>query len=422
MTCVLLVEDDLAYAAVLSALFEEAGLAVEHCRDAESAHARLRTAPFDVVISDLALPGESGFDLCQRIKQDDGLATRIPVIVLTSQADPLNVLRGLEAGADGFITKDHPPEEIVRRVRRTLAIDAAADGVAFQGQRFQLRVGSAQLLNVLLSAFEDGVELNRRLAQSEAALREANLDLLKANAALEEANRVKDKFLGIAAHDLRNPLAAIQGFVSLLSDGTLGEVNQEQTDALNRIRKSANTMLTLLSELLDVSALRAGKMTFRIERQSPGPTLRDAFDSVTLPALQKEIEIVWQVAEELPEADFDRHRLLEVVSNLLSNAVKYCPRSAKVTLGARQDGERLEIFVSDTGPGIRPEEIGHLFEPFGKLSARPTAGEKSTGLGLSIAKEIVEQHAGQIWAESDLGRGATFRIALPLRSASGHAA
>jgi signal transduction histidine kinase len=411
---VLLIEDSLSQAVQLSALFEEAGFEVEHRNDAESGFALLQSDRFDLVVSDLVLPGESGFDLCRRIKVDPRLA-HTPVIVLTSQADPLNVLRGLEAGADGFVSKRHSPQEIVERVRRTLRAHDGGDEVTFQGRRFRLNVGKAQLLNVLLSAFEDGVELNRRLAQSEAALRGVNQKLLKANAALADANEVKDRFLGIAAHDLRNPLSAIQGFVSFLLDGTFGETNDEQQDALRRVAKSVDTILALLSDLLDVSALRAGRMAFHPERQSVVPMLREAFDSVALAARQKGIVLSQEIPDDLPAAEFDRQRLLTVVSNLLWNGVKFCSSGARVTLGARALAEGVEIWVRDNGPGIRPEEMPRLFEPFARLSARPTAGEKSTGLGLSIAKEIVERHGGNITAESTPGQSTTFRIELPLR-------
>jgi two-component system, sensor histidine kinase and response regulator len=414
VTRVLLIEDSLTQAVQLSALFEGAGFQVEHRNDAETGFALLQSDRFDLVVSDLVLPGESGFDLCRRIKLDARLA-HTPVIVLTTQADPLNVLRGLEAGADGFMSKMYSPQEIVERARRALRADDGGEQATFQGQRFRLNVGKAQLLNVLLSAFEDGVELNRRLAQSEAALRGVNQELLKTNAALGDANEVKDRFLGIAAHDLRNPLSAIQGFVSFLLDGTFGEINDEQRDALRRVAKSVDTMLSLLSDLLDVSALRAGKMAFHPERQSVVPMLREAFDSVTLAARQKGIALNKEIHDDLPAVEFDRQHLLAVVSNLLSNAVKFCSAEARVTLGARPSGDRVEIWVEDDGPGIRPDEMPRLFEPFARLSARPTGGEKSTGLGLSIAKEIVERHGGSISAESTPGQSTTLRIELPLR-------
>ncbi len=416
MAKILLVEDSPTQAAVLSHIFEEAGFTVIHRKDAESGLDVARSDSVDLVVSDLQLPAMSGFELCKTLKI--GKTTYdIPVVILTSDSAPANVLLGLESGADGFITKNHCPEEILARVQRTLAIRAAGSAVQFQGRTFQLNVGATQLSNVLVSAFEDGVELNRMIRQSEAALRLANRELSKVNEALAAANEVKDKFLRIAAHDLRSPLAVIQGFVALMTDGTLGAVNEDQIDALQRIGRSVETMLALLTDLLDVSALRAGKMAFHAEQRDVTPLFRDAIDAVTQAAKQKRIEIVTNVAPSLPEIQADPLRILEVVSNLMTNAVKFTPRGGRVEIGSRALTDGVEFWVKDSGPGIQANEAHLLFQPFSKLSARPTGGEQSTGLGLSIVKEIVEWHGGTVVAESPPGAGATFRVTLPLRLA-----
>jgi signal transduction histidine kinase len=120
------------------------------------------------------------------------------------------------------------------------------------------------------------------------------------------------------------------------------------------------------------------------------------------------------VPETLPPAELDFIRVLEVVTNLISNGVKYCASGQSVHLGARALDDHLDISVRDTGPGIRAEELPHLFEPYAKLSSKPTGGENSTGLGLSIVREIVEMHGGQVFAHSTPGQGTTFNVELPL--------
>jgi DNA-binding response OmpR family regulator len=172
MTRILVVEDSPTQAKQLTFILEDAGFQVESVPDAESALPRLADQPFDLVLSDLLLPGDSGFDLCRKIRAAPKLR-RVLVVVLTSQADPVNVLRGLQAGADGFITKDRDPEEIVSRVRwllsRRMRLPEPAPPtptrVIFLGQEFELHCGREQLLNVLVSAFEDGVHLNERLKE-----------------------------------------------------------------------------------------------------------------------------------------------------------------------------------------------------------------------------------------------------------------
>ena len=176
MERILVVEDSPTQARQLAFILEDAGFEVETMPDAEQGFARLPAGRFDAVLSDLLLPGDSGFDLCRRIKADPRWRL-LPVLVLTSQADPVNVLRGVEAGADGFMTKDLEPHEVVARVRRGAAPRAAPGAgdktrVVFLGGEFELAAGREQLLNVLLSSFEDVVHLNRtRPARGRAAAR-----------------------------------------------------------------------------------------------------------------------------------------------------------------------------------------------------------------------------------------------------------
>jgi signal transduction histidine kinase len=426
MARVLIVEDSPTQAQQLAFLLEDAGFETDVRPDAERGLARLRDGGFDLLVTDVNLPGDSGFELCRRVK-DASAGVTVPVLVVTAESDPVNVLRGLAAGADGFMTKDHSPAEVVRRVQRTLAGGARTvekDGhnyaqVLFLGREFLLAVSREQLLNVLLSAFEDVVGLNERLRANEAALRELNGELRRTNDALDNANKVKDRFLGIAAHDMRNPLNVILNLASMSLEGDFGAVTEDQTDALQRIVRQTDGLLALLRDLLDVSALRAGKLEVRPTPQDPRLVLREAFDVFVLAAREKGVRLVWEVPESLPIVDLDFNRILEVLSNLLSNGVKYCRSGQSVHLGARMLESAVEIAVRDTGPGIAEKELPKLFEPFAKLSTVPTAGEKSTGLGLSIVKEIVELHSGTVTADSELGRGTTFRVVLPVRASAG---
>jgi signal transduction histidine kinase len=417
----LLVEDSPTQAAELSFVLEDAGFEVEIAGDAERGWKSISAASPAAIVTDLVLPGESGFDLCRRVKADPRTRS-VPVIVLTGESDPVNVLRGLEAGADGFMTKDHSPEAIVERIRRTIRHTADAAGapeiavrrVDFLGQVFELRATREQLLNVVLGAFEDGIRLNERVRASEAMLRERHDALGRANEALREANEVKERFLRAAAHDLRNPAGVIRSIAEIILEGDAGPVSDDQRDLLGRVVRQAQTLLDLLQDLLDVSALRAGKLELRAKLQEPRVVLRDAYETAQTSARLKQIELVWAVPDGLPPLAFDFRRIQEVLGNLLSNALKFCSPGAHVTLGAAAVAGGVEISVADDGPGIPERDQARLFEPFAKLTNRPTGGERSTGLGLSIVKEIVERHGGTITVESRVGEGSTFRVRLPL--------
>jgi two-component system, sensor histidine kinase and response regulator len=417
---VLIVEDSPTQAQQLAILLADAGFDVEIAPDASQGYALAAEWDFDLIMADVYLPDGNGFDLCRRIKADPRLK-HARVLIDTADSNPKNVLRGLEANADGFMTKDHSPAEIVGRVQRTLVGgarpvtvgDLECTQVTFQNTDFLLKPGIEQLLNVLLSAFEDVLTLNERLKANEAALLQLNEEIRNANQALEEANKLKDRFLGMAAHDLRNPIGNISVMASMILQNECDP--KEQTDFLNCILRESEQMLLLLQDLLSASATRSGKLELKRVLQDPVNILRAAFDRFALMARKKGVKLSWEVPINLPSAELDTQRMAEVLSNLISNGLKFCSPGQSVFLGAAAANSGLEIYVRDTGPGIRQEEMPHMFEPFMRLSNRPTAGEPSTGLGLSIVKQIVELHGGRVSVESAVGQGTTLRLHLPLQ-------
>jgi PAS domain S-box-containing protein len=227
-------------------------------------------------------------------------------------------------------------------------------------------------------------------------------------AALEEADRVKDEFLSMLSHDLRTPLNAVLGYAGMIEDATEGTL---QTYA-ERITKAGNTLLTLIEDLLTLSRVQAGKLVLDERPTDIAAEARDLMAVLTTLADKKQLRLEVDVPDDLPILEVDSPRVAQVLTNLLGNAFKFTPEGGRVTLRLRHTGDVVRAEVSDTGPGIPPAEQPKLFARFSQLSKSSRLG--GAGLGLSIAKALVEAHGGQIGVESHDGAGTTFWFTLPV--------
>lgn len=231
---------------------------------------------------------------------------------------------------------------------------------------------------------------------------------------LLELNSVKNKFLGIAAHDLRNPLAVIKGYAGLFLDGLAGPLTDTQRQFLANMNKICQTMLTLVNDLLDVSAIEAGEIRLDLRETDLAAFLEEICAFHKLLAKGKRIELKLEVSAGLPVVPMDPDRVTQIVTNLVSNAIKFSRPESVVVLRASAARGAAEISVEDQGPGIPENELPKIFNYFSRTSVRPTAGEASTGLGLAIVKRMVEAHGGRIWVESSVGKGSKFTFQIPL--------
>jgi len=256
--------------------------------------------------------------------------------------------------------------------------------------------------------FEEITALNNELIT-------AQRELARRNAELVRLNKEKNSLLGVAAHDLRNPLGAIYSCSEYLLD-ELKNLNDDQLEMLRSIKASSEFMLQLIEDLLHLTKLESGKLELRIASTDLAE-LTARHVAVNRPlAAHKNIRIDSHIEPDLPPIEADSHKIEQVLENLISNAIKFSPPDTTVGVTLRRGGTGLRIEVSDQGPGIPKGEWGTLFQPFQRTSVKPTGGEKSSGLGLSIARKMVEAHGGRIWFESEAGKGSTFFVSLPLHS------
>jgi signal transduction histidine kinase/DNA-binding response OmpR family regulator len=623
---ILIVDDSATQLEALRSLLAEAGYRVRTARDGIEALAHLGEDGIDLVLSDVIMPGMSGYELCTAIKERRGEASP-PVVLLTSLADPTDIVRGLECGADNYITKPYEAEHLLARIAQVLdnrelrrgRERGAAIPIRFLDETFTIRSDREQVLDLLLSSFEELIRTNDALQESKRALNEAHarelqreqearsqaersarrmelfarasaalsssleerealtavadlmctayggaciiettpddgdaptraiapgnaparrrlarivdapgrrawtewhdgdepavldpppddfLELLapdadapadarldvraamvvpmiargrrvgtmllvrtgddvagfaaddvrsareiagrvalavdnlrlfrqaesdraaaesaalrlselydserRARSEAEAATRIRDEVLAIVSHDLRNPLGIIFTGTSLLLELDLDE--EKRTRQLRILRRAAERMERLISDLLEVSRLESGRLTIHKRAHDVNDILREAGE--TFQPLAEEKNIALDVdSTDIGRVSVDRERILQVFSNLVGNAVKFTPEGGRIRLGAAEGDDVITFSVTDTGPGIPESDLPRIFDRFWQAQRTAQAG---AGLGLAIAKGIVEAHGGRIWAESEEGNGARFHFAVPRVSA-----
>jgi len=236
-------------------------------------------------------------------------------------------------------------------------------------------------------------------------------DIRSAETALRQAVLDRDQMVAVVSHDLRNPLGTVSAAAELLLEIELTE--DKKHEQLQIIRRSSVRMNRLIQDLLDVSRIEATGLTVEPEPIEVAPLLDEVMESASLRAHDLRIEVALDARPGLPIVLGDHDRVLQVIFNLLENAFKHTPVGGRVTLGARSTGSQVVITVRDTGEGISSEDLAHIFDRY--WQAR-THGRSGAGLGLTIVKGIVEAHGGQVWVESEVGKGSAFHFTLPAQA------
>lgn len=250
------------------------------------------------------------------------------------------------------------------------------------------------------------------------ALKHAEEELKKAKVAAESANRTKSEFLANMSHELRTPLNAIIGFSEILQAQTFGAMNEKQQRYTNHVLTSGKHLLALINDILDLAKVEAGKMELEPSVFKISPLLQSSLILIKEKAMKHRIQLDLKISKDIEDLIMlaDERKLKQVVFNLLSNAAKFTPDGGRIETAAWKEGKNLFISVTDTGIGIKKEDLERVFREFEQVDSSRARKHEGTGLGLSLSRRIIDLHKGKIWAESEgEGKGSRFIFNIPLK-------
>jgi GGDEF domain-containing protein len=224
---------------------------------------------------------------------------------------------------------------------------------------------------------------------------------------------MKSELISNVSHELRTPLSTIQEGIALVFDGALGPIQEGQKDMLARVKTNIDRLARLINDLLDMSKLEAGRLELHKSSVNISAITEEVLSSFGNQVKNKKIQIKNLIKKDIAHLYLDPDRISQVLTNLIANSIKFTPANGCITLEVQDEEREVKISVSDTGIGIARENIAGLFDRFSQFDRVYGPGERGTGLGLPISKEIVEMHGGSIWVESEAGKGSTFTFSLP---------
>lgn len=423
---ILVAEDSATQAEQIRLLLEGANYQVDLVSNGREGLDRVASDPPDLIVSDIVMPEMDGYCFCKEVKSSKK-TKQIPFVLLTERKEPGDILKGLQHGADNFITKPFEEDYLLQRVRRIFEnLDSRQNGHPGEeaistvgGQRIVFTADKQQLIELLFSTLEEMVRGNSRLVESQRIIEEYTKEL---EAKVRDRTRqlfqaeklaTMGELLAGVAHELNNPLAVILGQVILLGRETEDELVK------NRGEKIANAA---------ERCVRIAKNFLMLARQQSPERANISLNQVVQEAVEllgyqlrvDNVQATLDLTQEPTTLWADAHQIQQVLVNLITNALQAMretpPSGRRLVFRTRLDPEQDQVVleVADTGTGIPPEVQPRVFDPF--FTTKPLG--QGTGLGLSLCKEIIEGHGGTIQAESPPGEGATFRIEIPLRTPS----
>ena len=383
----LVVDDEESLRITTAAIFENEGYIVDTASSGDEAIDLMNNAEYDLVLTDLHMEGGDGLSVLNRIRRYAPLTISV---VLTGFASVESAIAALQEGAYDYLVKPCDIESMKHTIRR--GVEHRRLMMAEQKARLDL-----QQLNL---------DLEHRIEERTAELKQLNVELA-------EANRAKDVFLATLSHELRTPLTPVVGWIKLLRSGTLDEKSVAQ--ALDAIERNAWLQSRLIDDLLDTSRIATGKLHFEPKPTDLNLAVKSAVDTVRSSAAQRNIDLSMALWPSSLIVMGEPVRLQQIAWNLVSNAIKFTDPGGKVSITTQLDGKQAQLTVADTGVGIAPEFLPHVFDRFRQADGSTSRRHGGLGLGLAIADALTKMHGGHLEAKSEgVGKGATFSLHMDL--------
>ncbi|MCX7920211.1 MAG: response regulator [bacterium] len=373
---VLVVDDIEQNVTLLEAYLKLEGYRVIKAYNGEEALQKVEQDPPDIILLDIMMPGIDGYEVCSRLKNDPKTQF-IPIVMVTALQDIEDKIKGIEVGADDFISKPFNKEELFTRVKSLLRIKRLND-----------------------------------------ALQESYRTVAEQNQKLIELAQLKDGLTHMIVHDLKNPLTAIMGYLRIVTSNMLGEVPEKQVKPLNDAYRNSEYLLNMIANLLDISRMEEGQLKLKYETFPLREIVEQNLESLKILAEPDNKTLSMDIPDNLPPLNADKGLLYRVLTNLISNAIKHTypnEGQVKVTASFNPQDQMIQVNVIDNGEGIPKEYQDKIFDKFTQVETKKLGKKFDTGLGLTFCKLAIEAHGGRIWVESEPEKGSTFSFTIPLK-------
>jgi len=486
---ILVIDDEQIIRDGCQRILSKDGIRVETASDGNTGLGALNEDNFQVVLLDLKMPGVSGMEVLNRIRE---INPEIIVIVITGYATVESAVEAMKEGAYDFISKPFTPDQlrsVVKRALEKIALEEEAKRLRRERERnLQDIANEKSRIKTIIHCMADGVIVtdreNKIVLINPAATRIFSIDdadlngkilsscvkdeklnqliegffigecsysaisqeimvgrdkkiFLRAHAApvkseegeilgsvivfedityLKELDRMKSDFVSMVSHELRTPLTAVDQQLSVILEGITGEISEKQKEILCRAKARNKELMNMIKNLLDLSQIESGKIIQYKEPIDLNGLLSKIVSLMRSQALERGIILEFEPYDPLPLIDADVNNMEGVFTNLVNNAIRYTLQGGRVTIKSGVKGEYVKVEVIDTGIGIAQEDLPKIFDKFYRVKTAQTRNIMGSGLGLSIVKGIIEAHLGLIEVESELGKGTTFTVFLPIKS------